>query len=232
MHSLHRLSLAAAASVALVGFPSRGLAQEAPEPEPSLVDPALGVRAVVSGLEQPIHMAFLSANDFLVAEKASGKVKRVVNGTVTSTVLDLAVNSASERGLLSIALHPDFPRNPGVYVYWSESSTRQDSEELAEVPLLGNRVDRFTWTGNALVFDRNIIRLRAFQADAGQPLRGNHDGGVIRFAPRDDETGRVAHSPSSSSSSATWAAAAGCRTTCSARCRTTSSAAPSRTMRT
>src|SRR5262249_42566152 len=30
--------------------------------------------------------------------------------------------------------------------------------------------------------------LRAFQADAGQPLRGNHDGGIIRFElSRDDE---------------------------------------------
>ena len=150
---------------------------------PSLVDPALGVRTVVSGLDQPIHMAFLGDNDFLVLEKASGRVMRVVDGVVRSVVLDLAVNSASERGLLSIALHPDFPANPGVYLYWSASSTGADTTDLAEVPLLGNRVDRYTWTGSSLVFDRNIIRLRAFQADAGQPLRGNHDGGVIRFGP-------------------------------------------------
>jgi aldose sugar dehydrogenase len=49
--------------------------------------------------------------------------------------------------------------------------------------LLGNRVDRFRWNGSTLSFDRNLIRLRAFQADAGQPLRGNHDGGVLRFGP-------------------------------------------------
>jgi hypothetical protein len=35
----------------------------------------------------------------------------VQDGSVTSTVLDLPVNSASERGLLSIALHPDFRHN-------------------------------------------------------------------------------------------------------------------------
>ncbi len=51
------------------------------------------------------------------------------------------------------------------------------------MPLLGNRVDRFRWNGSTLTFDRNLIRLRAFQADAGQPLRGNHNGGVIRFGP-------------------------------------------------
>ena len=50
--------------------------------------------------------------------------------------------------------------------------------------MLGNRVDRFRWNGSTLTFDRNVIRLRAFQADARtEPLRGNHDGGVLRFGP-------------------------------------------------
>jgi glucose/arabinose dehydrogenase len=150
---------------------------------PSLVDPHLAVRTVVSGLSQPIAMAFLGPNDFLVTEKASGKVQRVVNGAIQSTVLDLAVNSGSERGLLGIVLHPRFPANPGVYLYWTETLSGTDNANLADVPLLGNRVDRFLWNGSTLTLDRNIIRLRAFQADAGQPLRGNHNGGVVKFGP-------------------------------------------------
>src|SRR5689334_11794801 len=67
---------------------------------PTLVDPNLAVRTVVSGLNQPTTMAFLAENDFFVLEKSSGRVQRVVNGTIQSTVLDLAVNNASERGLL------------------------------------------------------------------------------------------------------------------------------------
>ncbi len=66
--------------------------------------PNLGVRTVVTGLNQPTSMAFIGPNDFLVLEKESGKVQRVTNGVVQGTVLDLAVNSASERGLLGIAL--------------------------------------------------------------------------------------------------------------------------------
>jgi len=150
---------------------------------PSLVDPNLRVRTLVENLEQPTSMAFLAANDLLVLEKATGKVQRVVNGVVTSTPLDLAVNSASERGLLGIALHPNFPSNPGVYLYWTESSTGADSNQLADVPLLGNRVDRFAWNGSTLVHESNLIQIRALQQDAGQPPRGNHDGGVIRFGP-------------------------------------------------
>src|ERR1700751_3867550 len=73
---------------------------------PTLVDENLAVRTVVSGLNQPTTMAFIGPNDILVLEKASGKVLRIRNGAINSRVLDLPVNSASERGLLGIALHP------------------------------------------------------------------------------------------------------------------------------
>jgi aldose sugar dehydrogenase len=111
-------------------------------------------------------------------------VQRVTGGVLQATpALDLPVNSSSERGLLGLALHPAFPANPGVYLYWTESSTGADSTVAAEVPLLGNRVDRFAWNGSTLSFEKNLIQLRAFQADTNQALRGNHNGGVIRFGP-------------------------------------------------
>jgi glucose/arabinose dehydrogenase len=150
---------------------------------PSVVDPNLAVRTAASGLDQPISIAFIGRNDMLVLEKASGRVQRVRNGVVT-TVLDLPVNSASERGLLGIALDPHFFVSGRVYLYWSESSTGADSTGLEQVPLLGNRVDRFFWNGSTLTPDLNIIRIRALQDDATNGvLRGNHDGGVLRFGP-------------------------------------------------
>lgn len=182
---------AAALGLGLVaGFPGAALRAQ------SLVDPNLSVATVVSGLAQPIAMVFLGPDDLLVTEKASGQVKRVQNGVVSGVVLDLAVNSASERGLLGMALHPQFPQNPGVYLYHTESSSGTDSGLVTDVPLLANRVDRFVWDGSTLVFDRNIVRLRALQNDLNgvtnpqQPTqnptavpRGNHNGGVIRFGP-------------------------------------------------
>lgn len=191
-----------------------GRSINAQAPAPTMLDPNLAVRTVVSGLAQPTSIAFLGAKDMLVLEKASGKVQRVVNGAIESTVLDLAVNSASERGLLGIALHPNFPSNRGVYLYWTCTAppppadnpffpTRErcddpplpgpDSGRLLEVPLLGNRVDRFVWNGSTLTFERNLIMLHAFQADgapvppgqgdSAQGPAGNHNGGVIRFGP-------------------------------------------------
>ena len=156
----------------------------------TLEDPTLAVSTVVSGLNQSIAMAFIGPDDFLVTEKASGQVKRVTNGVVAGVVLDLAVNSNSERGLLGMALHPGFPQQPYVYLYNTESSTGIDTTVATEVPLLGNRVDRFRWNGSTLTFDRNIIMLRAFQNDLNNVanptlpvFRGNHNGGVLRFGP-------------------------------------------------
>jgi glucose/arabinose dehydrogenase len=149
--------------------------------------------------------------DMFVIEKSTGQVKLVVDGVVTATVLDLAVNFASERGLLGIALHPRFPKEPFVYLYWTcrtanppvdpfrpdlrtcdeGARSGEDTNAILQVPLLGNRVDRFVWNGQTLAFDRNLISLRAFQADgapepagqndAAQNPAGNHNGGVIRF---------------------------------------------------
>lgn len=150
---------------------------------PTVVDPNLEVRTTVEGLTTPINIAFLGANNLLVLEKNTGQVKRVVSGAVQATVLDLAVNFASERGLLGIALHPDFPANPSVYLYWTASSTGADTAVLSQTPLLGNRVDRFVWDGSSLTFAATVITLRALQQDASQPERGNHDGGMIGFGP-------------------------------------------------
>lgn len=82
----------------LPNAPSRVTSQ--PPPPPSVVDPALAVRIVVTGLNQPTTKAFIGQNDFLVLEKPTGKVLRVTNGVLPRPVLDLAVSSAVERRLL------------------------------------------------------------------------------------------------------------------------------------
>src|SRR5687767_11578146 len=196
-----------------------GLAQEGDGPH--LADPNLTVDEAVGDLVTPIGLAFLGPNDMLVIEKNTGRVIRVTDGEVAGTVLDLSVNAASERGLLGIALHPDFPSDPGVYLYWSCRSAAEldadpftpeeqrcsddhlsdlaDSEDVLRVPLLGNRVDRFTWDGSALTYDHNLEMLLSFQNDGAptpagqgdsaggphgqQPARANHDGGVLAFGP-------------------------------------------------
>ena len=90
---------------------------------PEMLVPNLRERTTISDLVTPISMAFIGNNDFFVLEKNTGQVKRIVNGAVHSTVLDLSVNFASKRGLLGIALHPNFPSNGGMFLYWTCRST-------------------------------------------------------------------------------------------------------------
>jgi glucose/arabinose dehydrogenase len=104
--------------VGLAALAMSATAAQAQTP-PTMTDARLDVRPAVQGLTGPTSIAFLGPGDLLVLEKATGRVKHVVDGAVTSIALDLAVNSASERGLLGIALHPNFPTNPGVYLYWT-----------------------------------------------------------------------------------------------------------------
>lgn len=177
-----------AALMALPAFNEDARLRAQPPSGPTMLDANLSVRVAATRLSLPTTMAFIGTNDFLVLEKATGRVQRIVNGAGVGAVLDLAVNSGSERGLLGIALHPEFPRNPGVYLYWTESSTGVDTTVLAETPLLGNRVDRYNWNGSQLTFDRNLIRIRALQPPfVAEPTpaagRGNHNGGVLAFGP-------------------------------------------------
>ena len=57
-------------------------------------------------------------------EKATGQVKRIKGDATPVEVLDLTVNSTSERGLLGIALDRYFRHNGLVYLYWSETTRR------------------------------------------------------------------------------------------------------------
>lgn len=202
------------AMIAGAFFPAGDRLAYAQAAGPTMLHPNLGVRTVAAGFNQPIAMAFYAGANAFVLEKGSGRVLHFANAAFRGVALDLSVNAASERGLLGIALHPRFPADPGVYLYWTcrstvppdadpftpeqlscpdPASTLPDTENIAEVPLRGNRVDRFVWNGNTLRFDRNLITLLAFQNDAAptppgqgdsaQPARGNHDGGVLAFGP-------------------------------------------------
>jgi uncharacterized protein (TIGR03118 family) len=173
---------------------------------PTVLDPNLGVRSVVSGLNNPTTMAFLGDNDFFVLEKGTrlptgvtgGKIEHVINGVAVPIKFDLGsgpinnlpINFNSERGLLGIALSPNFANDHNVYLYWTENTSGPAPDDnVANTPVLGNRVDRFVWNSvsSTLTFDRNIIRLHSFQNDGngGNPnqMAGNHNGGVIHFGP-------------------------------------------------
>ncbi len=174
--------------------PSTSIQPESSSPPstgPAMTDDALGVEPVVTGLTEPTGLAFLADDDFFVIEKSTGQVKRVQGGEAGEPVLDLAVNFFDERGLLGIALHPDFASNGYTYLYWTSSGAGEgeagmlgpDTDVETELPELGNRVDRFVWDGEQLTWDRNIVQMRSntLDTDTSGRIRGNHDAGPLVF---------------------------------------------------
>ena len=135
--------------------------------EPTLNDPNLQIETIVEGLSWPTSMAFIDNNNILVLEKEKGTVRLVSNGTLQETsVLEVDVNSRSERGLLGIAII----NNDTVFLYYTESS--QDDDQLR------NRVYKYQWNDEKrlLVNPTLILDLPAFPGP-------NHDGGKLTIGP-------------------------------------------------
>jgi glucose/arabinose dehydrogenase len=140
----------------------------APSPAQTLSDPDLTVTAILPNfsLAQPTSMAFVAPDDFLVLEKATGRVRRVLNGALHPTdPLDVAVNASSERGLLGIAVNTETP--PAVFLYYTEAVSDGGTA-------LGNRVYRYDWNAASGLLENGQLIL-----DLPVTPGPNHDGGVL-----------------------------------------------------
>ena len=99
-------------------------------------DPNLKVETLVNGLSSPTSMAFIDNNNMLVLEKG-GQVRLVTNGVLQDKpVLQVSVDTESERGLLGIAImnsintgnttttavNSNSNNNKFVFLYYTESN--------------------------------------------------------------------------------------------------------------
>jgi glucose/arabinose dehydrogenase len=96
-----------------------------------LIAATLATPAAAAGLEPrpflddlafPTNMAFLPDGTLLFTEKETGNVRVVApdGRLVDQPFITLPVIGDAERGLLGIAVHPDFERDPWVYLYRSD----------------------------------------------------------------------------------------------------------------
>jgi len=132
----------------------------------TVTDPSLTLTTVTTGLSSPTTMAFVGPGDILVLQKANGQVRRVLNGVLQpGFVLDLPVNSESERGLLGIAVNAETPKK--VFLYVTEAPT----ENAAPI---ANRVYRYDWNAAAGTLTNQTLVL-----DLPVTAGPNHDGGVL-----------------------------------------------------
>ncbi|HEX6041681.1 PQQ-dependent sugar dehydrogenase [Longimicrobium sp.] len=137
--------------------------------QPPPGDVALRLRQVVGGLQSPVHLVAPTGDARLFVVEQGGRIRVVENGALLATpFLDIAsrVSSGGERGLLSMAFHPQYASNGFFFVNYTDVNG-------------DTRVERYRVSA-----DRN----RADPASAqlviaiDQPA-SNHNGGLVAFGP-------------------------------------------------
>lgn len=130
---------------------------------------AVDVRAerVVSGLEIPWGIAFVTPSAMLVTER-KGRLRLVTgNVLVPEPVATIAVHAESESGLLGIALAPSFATTRQFFLYLT----------VDEGGRIRNRIERWVLATDA----RSASRERIVLDDI--PASPAHDGGRLRIGP-------------------------------------------------
>jgi len=124
-------------------------------------------------------MTFLGPDDFLVTEEDTGKVKRVIDGRVYQTVLDVDVSTNDSRGLIGIDSEI-IDNKTFVFLYFTESSSGDDGEPV------GNRLYRYELI-NGLLTNKKLL----LDMPAGPGTKDN--GGPVVIGPDNNVYSVVGH---------------------------------------
>ena len=136
------------------------------EPPPEL---ALRAQEVVSGLANPVYVTAPAGDTRLFVVEQRGSIRIVQSGQLSPTpFLDISsrVLSGGERGLLSMAFHPQYQTNRFFYVYFTGGDGSL-------------RIERFTTSSDANVADAASGKLIL----SVPHTFANHNGGLALFGP-------------------------------------------------
>src|SRR4051812_22245661 len=132
--------------------------------------PPLALAPFVSaGLSAPVFMTQPLNDGRIFVVEQGGRIRLIKNGVLQTTpFLDITsrVLSGGERGLLSVAFHPQYATNHFFYVYF----TTQTNGDI--------RIERFTTTANADIADPATTKLII---TAPHSQFSNHNGGLVSF---------------------------------------------------
>jgi glucose/arabinose dehydrogenase len=135
-----------------------------------------------------VGFAILPDGRILVVNQFSGNVDIIVNGVLTLDIFTMPdLGEGSEKGLLGIAIDPDFPESPYVYLFHSHNS---NTNRVSRYPLSGDLTDP---SSNDLTFGEQDLLVDDMPANAT-----NHNGGTLRFGS--DKTLHISHGDDANSS--------------------------------
>src|SRR5690349_18404308 len=106
------------AAVVLAGCSS----SDSTDPTPIPSEFVLKIQEIASGLSNPVYLTSPAGDSRLFVVEQAGRIRIIENGQLVSTpFLDITsrVASGGERGLLSVAFHPQYKTNGFFYVYYT-----------------------------------------------------------------------------------------------------------------
>jgi glucose/arabinose dehydrogenase len=140
-----------------------------------LLDNSLSTQVVYDGLHRPSAMAFLNRDDFLILDKDSGKVERIVKGSkLEHPLLDL--NVTSNDGLIGIAIDKRSFSNPTVYLYYSATEVN----DCNSCEAIGNRLVKYDLVDNMTKLAHPKLLLDLPSSKSSSPM---HNGGPVIIGP-------------------------------------------------
>ena len=169
-----------ALAVLLTGLTVRDFLANRPDGIPQIESPALTpenkstedaplATSIAKKLDIPWALDFLPDGSIIFTER-TGRIRLIDTreGLLPDPLLTIdEVTHTGEGGLLGIAVHPDFVKNPFIYVYY----TYQNGTDLT------NKVMRFRMQDRNLLDEKLIID--------SIPGASIHNGGRIKFGPDD-----------------------------------------------
>jgi len=139
---------------------------------PTTVPPTASHRAttVVEGLRIPWEMRFLPDGKLLVTEREGGVVLADVTSGEVIEVGRIDVLAQGEGGLMGLALDPDFPGTPSIYVSYTHAQSGGSQNRVSQFTLSGLDTPSPRLEGETVLLD-------------GMPAGSIHDGSRVAFGP-------------------------------------------------
>ncbi len=163
---------------------------------PINVADGLQAEFVVPHAEHPAALAFVPDGRILYTEKNTGKIRVIAdNKLLDEPFATVPVNFANDRGLLGIAVHPNFNLNQRVYVFYTRSDTGLVSNDPRAV--VDQRVVYFEAGGDVAAGSEVFVASIPAEGDGSRVggLIGFTDGGTLLVAIGDQGNDNAAQDP-------------------------------------
>ena len=161
--------------LAVIGWlalrPTTGAPQDIALPALEPLPPEVRVEPVLTGVDDPVAMAFAPDGRWFFTKRVTGEVQMLAPGNPAPvTIFQVTPEYGVERGLLGIALDPNFSQNHYIYIHYTSDEDHDGRH---------NRIVRFTLQPNGV----GGSPLTLLKVPLDSDFTEMHNGGNLHFGP-------------------------------------------------